>query len=115
MDVSITALNKAERRLEIVLAGAPEPPEAFTVVHGDTALARSTAIVPGQAAGGGPSISCEVLADVAAEMVLPAFSTARYGARFPGGKARSKPPSPPTASRSSKNSRRSASSGRGTI
>ena len=114
MDVSITALNKAERRLEIVLAGAPEPPEAFTVVHGDTALARSTAIVSGQAPGGGLSISCEVLADVAAEMVLPAFSTARYGARFPGVR-RSKPPSPPTASRSSKNSRRSASSGRGTI
>ncbi len=87
MDVSITALNKAERRLEIVLAGAPEPPEAFTVVHGDTALARSTAIVSGQAPGGGLSISCEVLADVAAEMVLPAFSTARYGARFPGGEA----------------------------
>src|SRR3712207_9346008 len=84
MDVSITALNKAERRLEIVLAGAPEPPEAFTVVHGDTALARSIAIVPGQAPGGGLSISCEVLADVAAELVLLAFSTARYGGRFPG-------------------------------
>ncbi len=86
MDVSITALNKAERRLEIVLAGAPEPPEAFTVVHGDTALARSTAIAAsGQAPGGALPISCEVLADVAAEMVLPAFSTARYGAEFAGG------------------------------
>jgi len=85
MEISITAFNKAERRLEMVLTGAPQPPEAFAVVHGDTTIARSMAVGPGQIIDGAVSIACEILADIATEMVLAAFSTARYEAQFAGG------------------------------